>query len=151
MIIIGILLCIAGLGALCWLLFNLAVFALPLFAAVSTGLFALRSGAGPIAAIAVGFTAGVLTFALGQAVFTFVPSPLIRGLVALLFAGPAAFAGFHATHGLAALAVPSDEWRQVLAYVGGAVVGLTTLARLSLTSVPPGRGSESRAALLPAE
>ena len=119
MIIVGILLCIAGLGALCWLLFNLAVFALPLFAAVSAGLFALRSGAGPIAAIAVGFVAGVLTLALGQAVFTFVPSPIVRGLVALLFAAPAAFAGFHAMHGLAALAVPSDGWRQILAFFGG--------------------------------
>jgi hypothetical protein len=83
MIVIGILLCSAGLGALCWLLFNLAVFALPLFAAVSAGLFALHSGAGPIAAIVVGFLAGLLTLAVGQAVFTLVPSPLARGLVAL--------------------------------------------------------------------
>lgn len=151
MIIIGILLCIAGLGALCWLLFNLAVFALPLFAAVSAGLFALHSGAGPIAAIAVGFVAGVLTLAVGQTVFTLVPSPFVRGLVALLFAAPAAFAGFHATHGLAALAVPSDGWRQVVAFFGGAAVGFTALARLSLPIIPPSRSAATRAALLPAE
>ena len=151
MIIIGILLCIAGLGALCWLLFNLAVFALPLFAAVSAGLFALHSGAGPIAAIAVGFLAGLLTLAVGQAVFTLVPSPLVRGLVALIFAAPAVFAGFHAIHGLAALVVTADDWRQALGYVGGAVVGLTALARLSLPIVPPIPSPSTPRTLLPAE
>lgn len=151
MIIIGILLCIAGLGALCWLLFNLAVFALPLFAAVSTGLFALHSGAGPIAAIVVGFLAGLLTLAVGQAVFTLVPSPLVRGLVALIFAAPAAFAGFHATHGLAGMVVTADGWRQALSYVGGAVVGLTALTRLLLPIVPPARSPATPRTLLPAE
>ena len=151
MIVIGILLCIAGLGALCWLLFNLAVFALPLFAAVSAGSFALKSGAGPIAAIAVGIVAGVLTLALGRAVFSFAPSPVVRGFVALLFAAPAAFAGFHAMHGLAALAVSSEEWREVLAYVGGAFVGLTALARLSLTIVPPSRSPAIGRLVVPAE
>ena len=151
MLIIGILLCIAGLGALCWLLFNLAVFALPLFAAVSAGLFAIQSGAGPIAAIGVGFVAGVLTLAIGQAVFTFVPSPIVRGVITLLFAAPAAVAGFHATHGLAALIVHSDGWRQVLAYVGGAVVGLTALVRLSLPIVPPSRSPATERTLLAAE
>ena len=37
MIILGIIMLIIVLGAMCWLLFNLAVFALPLFAAVSVG------------------------------------------------------------------------------------------------------------------
>ena len=151
MIIIGILLCIAGLGALCWLLFNLAVFALPLFAAVSAGLFALHSGAGPIAAIVVGFLAGLLTLAVGQAVFTLVPSPLVRGLVALIFAAPAAFAGFHATHGLAGLVATADGWRQALSYVGGSVVGLTALTRLWLPIVPPARSPATPRTLLPAE
>ena len=151
MIIIGILLCIAGLGALCWLLFNLAVFALPLSAAVSAGLFALHSGAGPIAAIAVGFVAGVLTLAVGQAVFTLVPSPLVRGVVALIVAAPAAFAGFHATHGLAGLVVTADGWRQALSYVGGAVVGLTALTRLLLPIVPPARSPSTPRTILPTE
>lgn len=75
-----------------------------IFAAVSAGLFALHSGAGPIAAIAVGFVVGVLALALGNAVFTLVPSSVVRGLVALLFTAPAP----SRDHGLAALAVPSD-------------------------------------------
>ena len=40
MIFIGILSSIAAIGALCWLLFTLAVFALPFFAGVSAGTWA---------------------------------------------------------------------------------------------------------------
>jgi hypothetical protein len=38
--IIAIMLSVAGVGFLCWLAFNLAVYALPFFAAVAGGLFA---------------------------------------------------------------------------------------------------------------
>jgi hypothetical protein len=132
MIIIGILLTIAGLGALCWLLFNLAVFALPLFAGVSAGLFSLHAGAGPIGAILVGIAAGVTTLALGQTVFSLASSPLLRGLVALLFAAPAAFAGYHAAHGLSALTTSAEGWRQAFAWIGAMTVGATALARMAL-------------------
>lgn len=40
MIFIGILLSLATIGVFCWLLFTLAVFALPLFAGVTAGLWA---------------------------------------------------------------------------------------------------------------
>jgi hypothetical protein len=43
MIIIGIILGFVGLAYLCWLLFALAVHALPLFAAVAVGLAAYHS------------------------------------------------------------------------------------------------------------
>ena len=143
MIIIGILLCIAGLGALCWLMFNLAVFALPFFAAVTGGMAALHSGAGPFGAVAVGFIAGIGTLALGQLAIAVVPSMLVRGTIALVFAGPAAFAGYHATHGLAALTMPSEAWRQVFAVAGAVVVGLTALARMMVSLIPVARRSET--------
>jgi len=137
MIIIGIIACIAGVCAFAWLLFNLAVFALPFFAGVSAGMAALHSGAGPIGAILVGLLVAVLTLAVGQIVFTLVPWPLIRGAVALLFAVPAAIAGYHAAHGLAGLAMPSEGWRQAFAISGGLVVGATALARLVLPIATP--------------
>lgn len=132
MIVIGILLSIAGLGALCWLLFNLAVFALPFFAGVSAGLVSLQAGAGPIGAILIGTATGVTTLVLGQTVFSFASSPLLRGLVALLFAAPAAFAGYHAAHGLAALTTSAEGWRQAFAWIGALTVGGTALARMAL-------------------
>ena len=45
MIVIGILFGVVGIGFLCWLLFSLAVYALPFFAAVSAGLWAYHGDA----------------------------------------------------------------------------------------------------------
>ena len=57
MIIIGIVLAFIGLAYLCWLVFSLAIYALPLFAGASAGLATYHSGSGPIAAIIVAATA----------------------------------------------------------------------------------------------
>ena len=145
MIILGILLCMAGIVALCWLMFNLAVFALPFFAAVTAGMAAMHSGAGPFGAVAVGFIAGLGTLAIGQLAIALVPSILVRGAIALVFAGPAAFAGYHATHGLAALTMPSEAWRQVFAVFGAVVVGLTALGRMMVPLIPVERRPEPSA------
>src|SRR3984893_1004665 len=55
---IAIMLSVAGLGFLLWLAFNLAVYALPFFAAVAGGLFAYHTGAGPIGGAAIPMAAG---------------------------------------------------------------------------------------------
>ena len=46
MMFIGILFSIAAIGVLCWLLFTLAVFALPVFAGATAGAWAYQTGAG---------------------------------------------------------------------------------------------------------
>ena len=50
MIIVGIILSVFGIGFFCWLLFTLAVYALPFFAGLSAGLAAFHSGSGVIGA-----------------------------------------------------------------------------------------------------
>ena len=40
MIVLGILVSIAAIGTMCWLLFNLAVFALPFFIGLNAGIWA---------------------------------------------------------------------------------------------------------------
>jgi succinate dehydrogenase/fumarate reductase cytochrome b subunit len=114
MLVIGIILAFVALAYLCWLLFALAVYALPFFAALSAGLAAYHSGSGPIGAIVVGVIAGAVTLLLGQVAFATVRSPLVRATVALVFAAPAALAGYHAALGLAHLAIQRDgemQWR----------------------------------------
>ena len=54
MIFIGILLSMATIAFFCWLLFTLAVFALPLFAGITAGTWAYGTGAGWPGAILVG-------------------------------------------------------------------------------------------------
>ena len=81
-------------------------------------------------------------------IFASARSPLIRLGVALLFAAPAAFAGYHATHGIAALTMPSGIWQQIFAAIGSIVVGATAWARMAMLSPdPPVRGNAGVPAL----
>ena len=94
----------SGSGFFCWLLFNLAVYALPFFAGLTAGLAAYHSGAGGVGGILVGFFfAGVtVLLALGQVRICRCPlAPhSCREGIALMFAAPATVAGYHATLGL---------------------------------------------------
>jgi hypothetical protein len=150
MIIIGIILSVFGIGFFCWLLFTLAVYALPFFAGLSVGLAAFHSGAGVIGALIVGVLAGGATLAIGQIVFAMVRTPLIRAAIGLLYAVPAAIAGYHATLGLAQIGMPSEVWRETFAVVGAVLVGGTAWGRMFLF-LPPngGQGVAAGSAHLP--
>ena len=99
-LILSIIISVFGIGFFCWLLFTLAVYALPFFVAMTAGFAALHSGAGVIGAIVVGIVVGIVTLAAGQLSFAIVRLPVIRAAIALLFAVPAAVAGYHGTLGL---------------------------------------------------
>ncbi len=90
---IGIVLSIFGLGFFCWLLFTLAVYALP-FLGLSAGLAVFHSGAGVVGGLVVGFLVGGAILALGQIAFATTRTPLIRVIIGLLYAVPAAVAGY---------------------------------------------------------
>ena len=77
-------------------MFNMAIYALPLFAAVSAGRLAFAGGAGWLGAIILGLIAGGVTLGVGQLVLASTRSSLVRLAIALVFAVPAAFAG-HST------------------------------------------------------
>lgn len=142
MIVFGILASISAIGVICWLLFNLAVFALPFFAGVTAGMASFHSGAGSLGAIAIGILVGLATLLVGQLALTLAPSTLVRVAVALLFAAPAAVAGYNATHGIIALTISSEGWQQAFAILGAIVVGVTALARMMQPIIPvqpPGR------------
>ena len=129
MIIIGVLLNIVGLGVFCWALFALAIHALPFFVGLTAGLYSYQTGAGPFGAIVVGFVAGGFTLVLGQYVFSVARSPVVRLVIGLLFAVPAARAGYDVTLALSHIGIPSEWWREAFAMVGAIVVGGTAWAR----------------------
>ncbi len=112
---------------------------------------AFHSGAGPVGAFAVGILAGAATLVAGQFAVTLLPSPLLRGGVALLFAAPAAFAGYHASHGIAAMTTPSEAWRQALAVLGSLIVGITAFVRLSQPLLPSASNVAQNERYLPAK
>jgi hypothetical protein len=121
---------VAGLLFICWVLFTLAVYALPFFLAVSLGTFAYQTGAGALGATLVGLISGVLALVLGQAAFAATRTPAVRSTIAAVYAVPAAIAGYHAVHGFAALGSPTEIWREVLSIIGALVVAAVTWGRM---------------------
>ena len=127
--IVAITLITAGLGFACWLIFNLAVQALPFFAAVTAGLFAYKTGAGLIGASVTGLIAGAATLHVGHYVFSVTKSAVLKRLVAAIFALPATVAGYHLVLGLSDLVMPSQTWRHLFALIGAAAIGSTAWSR----------------------
>jgi hypothetical protein len=141
MIILGIVLSFVALAYLCWLLFALAVYALPTLAGVAVGLVTYHSGSGPMAAIIVGAIASGVALLTGRFAFTMVRSPLIRAVIALVFAIPAALAGYHAALGLAHIGAATNGWQQAIAVMGAIIVAVTAWTRMALSTPPePGQG-----------
>ena len=140
MIFLGIVLSIAAIGFFCWLLFTLAVFALPFFAGVTVGAWAYHTGAGWLGAIVIGVIGAGLTLGIGQLLLMVVRPLWAKLLIALVFVAPAVMAGYHATHGIVKHTMPSETWQLVFSVIGAIAVAVTTFVRVtSLT--PPGSTS----------
>ena len=138
MIILGILGSLAAIGVLCWLLFTLAIFAMPTFVGATVGMWAHGSGAGVLGGIAVGLVAAAATFAAGQLLITFVKPMWLKLTVAIVFVAPAAVAGFHATHGIVKHLMPSEAWQITFSVIGAVAVGITALVRVAGMAAAPG-------------
>ena len=94
--------------------------------------------AGLVGGLIVGFVAGLATLLAGHFLLAFVKPRWLRLMIAAAFVAPAAIAGYHATHGIVKLMMPSETWQVVFSLVGAVVVGITALTRLA-TLAPPGR------------
>ena len=130
------LLSVVGLGFLCWLLFSLAIYALPFFVAVTVGYYAFENGAGPIGAIAVALFAGAVALILGQVAFATIRSPTIRLTIGALYALPAGVAGFHAVKGLSETVSAGETWPLIFASISAVIVGATAWVRIASLAGP---------------
>jgi hypothetical protein len=119
--------------------FTLAVHAFPIFVGVTAGVAAYHGGSGEIGATLVGLIIGALTLVAGQIAVAAFRSPIVRAAIALLFAVPAAMAGYHAVLGFARFCVPAEVWQQTFALIGAIAVGGTAWVRVAL-SIPPDTG-----------
>ena len=136
MLVIGLILSMFGIGLFCWLIFTLAVYALPFFVGLTAGMAAFHGGAGVIGALLVGIVAGALTLGIGQIAFAVVRPLPLRAAIAAAFAIPAAIAGYHAVLGLSQIGVPSLVWREVFAWIGALFIGGTAWARMTVFAEP---------------
>ena len=130
------ILSLLGLGVICWVLFSLAVYALPFFVAVTVGHALYTSEVSLIGAIAAAFIAGAATLILGQIAFATIRSMPIRLALGALYALPAGIAGFHAIKGLSGMGSAGETWTLVFAGIGAAIISITAWARVAVLSGP---------------
>ncbi len=128
------LMSVALIAGLCVLAYTLAVYALPFMLALEAARMAYATGSGLIGAGLVGLVAGATAYGLLVFAFASLRSPVLRLIVALVFAAPAAVAGYALVHGVTREAVPSEVWRQIFCIIGGGVVGVSALVRLIATA-----------------
>ena len=145
MLALGIVLNIIGLGFFCWVLITLAIYALPFFVGVTVGLYTRDAGTGTLGAIGAGIVTAAFALVICQTIFSLVRAPILRIAIALMFAVPAALAGYYATFSLFGLTMTSDLWRQVFAVIGALVIGATAWTRLAAPrpAMPNGPGTPS--------
>lgn len=128
-------------GVLCFVAYTLATYALPFMLGLTAARFAYDTGAGVIGAGLVGLVAGAVAFGLLVFLFASLRPPMLRLAVALVFAAPAAMAGYMLVHGVTREAVPSEIWRQIFCVIGAIFVGVSALMRLAAPmNTPTGSG-----------
>jgi hypothetical protein len=119
------------IAGLCVLAYTLAVYALPFMLGLTAAQFAYQTGSGLIGAGLVGLVAAGVAFGILALLFDTLRSPILRLIVALIFAAPAAVAGYALVHGITKESVPSEIWRQIFCIIGGGFVGISALMRLA--------------------
>jgi hypothetical protein len=125
------LMSVALIAILCVVAYRLAVYALPFMLGLTGAQFAYQTGSGLIGAGLVGLLAVGVAFGILALLFDTLRQPVLRLIVALIFAAPAAVAGYALVHGVTREAVPSEIWRQTFCIIGGVFVGASALMRLA--------------------
>lgn len=120
--LIGFTLIIIAVFMCCALLFRLSIHALPLFVAFLAASATYRNGNSLIAAIIAAAIAAIAVLAMAQMALGFAKSDKARAAVGLAFAAPAAFAGYHAVHGIAAVTMPHNVWQIIVSLMGATVI-----------------------------
>lgn len=127
------MLIIMGVGlviGLCLIAYTLAIYAVPFMLGLTAARFAYATGSGFIGAGLFSIFAGVVVYCGLVFLFTVLRQPLLRLAIALVFAGPAAFAGYELVYGITRESVTSEIWRQLFCITGGVFVGMSALMRL---------------------
>ena len=130
--VVLIVMCTVLIGTLCVLAYRLAVYALPVMLGFAIARIAYQTGAGMIGASIIGLIAGAAAYGLLSVLFVSQRSPAARTAVGLIFALPAAGAGYALVSGISTNAIPSELWRLMFCVLGGLLVGAAAFTRLSV-------------------
>ena len=120
--LIGLALIVVAVFLCCALLFRLTIYALPLFVAFAAASSTYHSGFGITAALVAAVMVAIATIASAQIALGLAKSDFARAAIGLVFALPAAFAGYHAVHGIAVATMPASSWQVAVSLIGATVV-----------------------------
>ncbi len=121
-------LALIGVGFMIYLMFAAATYVLPVYAGLSAGFAALHAGASYTSAMLLGIMAFLFVIMLGQMATQLLPSRRARIAIALLFAVPAAVAGFQAASALLHLG-GVGSWGVALSLAAALATGTVTAKR----------------------
>lgn len=122
---------VALIAILCVVAYTLAIYALPFMLGLTAAQFVYQTGSGLIGAALVGLVAAGAAFGILALLFDTLRSPIPRLTVALIFAAPAAVAGYALVNGVTKESMPSEILRQIFCIIGGGFVGVSALMRLA--------------------
>lgn len=126
-----ILLAAALFVAMCVLAFTLATYALPFMIGLAASRLTLGCGAGWAFAAIAGLAAGLSSFAALVYLRAVLRCPFARFAVAVIYAAPAAVAGYALMHGLVSDLPVGEFLRQSLCLASGGFVALPAALRLA--------------------
>jgi hypothetical protein len=121
---------IAALVLIGLLMLNLIIYALPFAIGLTAGQWTSAAGHSIAVSIASGLGAALLTMLLARIAIGLARSPAQLAIIGLLFAIPAAFAGYHASLGLWALFAEPNSMTHFLASIAALSFGALAWVRL---------------------
>ncbi|MFC3721890.1 hypothetical protein [Neoaquamicrobium sediminum] len=126
-----ILLAVSLSIALCVIAFNFAIYALPFMVGLAAFRYVHATDASVAMSLIVALGAAGLSVMVAAAVLAFVRAPLLRLPVLVLFAAPAALAGYAVVHGVAHNVIESTVALNLLCGAGGLFVGIAALMNIN--------------------
>jgi hypothetical protein len=128
--ILAALFAVIATALLCSLLIRLTIYALLFYVGLTVGIWVHSSGTGVIGTGAAAIIAGIATLVILHILIATVHSPVLRAGLGLVFSVPAAFAAYHAIHGIIATTIPASSWSVTFSMFGAAIVGVAAWLQL---------------------
>lgn len=126
-----ILLAISLTITACAIAYNLAIYALPVMAAISAAQFAWGMGAGVLMSGFAAIGAALLSIAGVIVVLGFAKNPALRFIALAIFAVPAVIAGYALVYGITKNAIDSGLILNLLGGMGGLIIGVSAIINLN--------------------
>lgn len=123
-VILALVITLVAVVALCGLMLNIVIYALPLTAGAALGMALHSAGYGIPASLFLGALGAIATLVLLQFAIGAARSPVFLAMIGLLVAAPATFAGYHFLLGLLRLFTPDAAFPNVLAGAGALAFGI---------------------------